>query len=68
MCVYACVCMHVGTYGGTLKHTYTHTHPLPTPARAGEPQITKNAKKLEQIKIIQFCLKIWDLCTFLHIL
>ena len=29
--------------------------------------ITKYAIKLEWIKIIQFCLKIWDLCTFLHL-
>ena len=29
--------------------------------------ITIHAIKLEWIKIIQFCLKIWDLCTFLHL-
>ena len=29
--------------------------------------ITKYAIKLEQIKIIHFCLKIWDLCMFLHL-
>ena len=30
-------------------------------------QITKYAIKLERIKIIQFCLKIWDCYTFLHL-
>ena len=40
--------------------------PTPTPTRARGPQITKNAIKLEQIEIILFCSKIWNLCTFLH--
>ena len=43
--------------------TSTSTH---TPTRASA-QIIKCLIKLEQIKIIQFCLKIWDLCTFLDL-
>ena len=56
MYILACTC------GGMLPDT---THPLPLPQSQGS-QITKNVIKLEQIEIIHFCLKIWDLCTFLH--
>ena len=32
----------------------------------GDHEITKNTITFERIKIIQFCLKIWDPCTLLH--
>ena len=59
---HVCICMNIEVCGGTPRHT--HTHP---PTRGGMAQITKYAIKLERIKIIQFCLKIWDFCTFLHL-
>ena len=61
MCVCMCACMwgHVGT---PPRHTHTPLHRQ----ELGSPQITKCATKLEGIEIIQFCLKIWDLYTFLH--
>ena len=43
--------------------TYPPTH-LPLIQSQGT-QICKNAIKLEWIKIIKFCLKIWKVCTFL---
>ena len=63
-----CLCIHVCPCGGMWGYLQTcHTHPIhPTPTRARGPQITKNAVKLELIQIIQFYLKIWNLCTFLH--
>ena len=57
-----CVCIHVGAcgaHGGTPKHA-TPSPPTPHPQELSGPQITKNAIKLEQIKIT-----IWDLCTFI---
>ena len=62
--VCACVCVwggHVGAPSDTPTPTHTYT------CKCWGPQITKNAIKLEQIEIIQFCLKIWNLCTFLHL-
>ena len=44
-------------------------HPPPTcpyPPGAEETQITRITITLERIKIIQFCLKIWDPWTLLH--
>ena len=49
------------------RHTHTHTHLHPHTHKSQWAQITKCLIKLEQIKIIQFCLKIWDLCTFLDL-
>ena len=43
----------------------TTTH-LPHPPRAEETQIRRIRITLEWIKIIQFCLKIWDPWTLLH--
>ena len=43
----------------------TPTH-LPHPPRAEETQIRRIRITLEQINIIQFCLKIWDPWTLLH--
>ena len=59
MCMCVCMCMHAC---GAPPYPPT---PCPSPELQGS-QISKNAIKLEQIKIIQFHLKIWDLCTFLH--
>ena len=41
-------------------------HPPAPPPRAEETQIRKITITLERIKIIQFCLKIWDPWTLLH--
>ena len=60
----------------TSEHSWTHidyswspqtppTH-LPHPPRAEETQIGRITITLEQIEIIQFCLKICDPWTFLH--
>ena len=62
--MHVCMCINVRACGGTPRYTHTHSH---TPTRARMAQITKYAIELEQIKIIQFCLKIWDFCTFLHL-
>ena len=63
MCICMCTCAWKRHDIGRLTHThYPHTH---TPTRARMAQITKYA--IEWIKITQFCLKIWDLCTFLHL-
>ena len=62
--MYVHVCVgggHVGAPSDTPTPTHTYT------CKCWGPQITKNAIKLEQIEIIQFCLKIWNLCTFLHL-
>ena len=52
-----CVCVHV--YTCIPPHTHTTNH-SPTCQTQGA-QITKNAINPEQIKIIQFCLKICKL-------
>ena len=55
-----CVCAHAW-----VPPTHIHPNPAPDPDPGG--QITKNAISLEQIKIIQFCLKIcklWRLPTY----
>ena len=41
-------------------------HPPAPPPRAEETQIRRITITLEWIKIIQFCLKIWDPWTFQH--
>ena len=48
MCMHACICVHVGAYGGTPRLTPPHTH------KSWGAQITKYAIKLEQIEIIRF--------------
>ena len=61
-CACVCVCMCMCVYECGVPHYPRYPSP---PAPMPEPwgaQIIKN----EQIKIIQFHLKIWDLCTFLH--
>ena len=66
--MHVCMCMNVGACGDIPRHTHTHSlPPTHTPTRAGMAQIIKYAIKLTQIKIIQFCLKIWELYTFLHL-
>ena len=58
MCVHTCV--------GVLppNPTPTPTHPPTHPG--GTPQISKNAIRLERIKIFQFRLKIWNLWRIPH--
>ena len=58
MYILACVCMCACMWG--TPHTPRY------PCQFQGAQISKNAIKLEHIEIIQFCLKIWDLYTFLH--
>ena len=66
--MHVCMCMNVGACGDIPRHTHTHSLPPTHPStRAGMAQIIKYAIKLTQIKIIQFCLKIWELYTFLHL-
>ena len=43
-----------------------HPHPPAPPPRAKETQIKRITITLEQIEIIQFCLKIWESWTLLH--
>ena len=71
MCMCVCVCVHVGTCEGHPQthlptHTHTHTHTFHQQEPFGL-QITKNVIKLKLNEIIQFHLKILDLCTFLHL-
>ena len=58
-CVRARACPHVR---GGCPHP---TPPLPTP-QGGAPQISKNAIRLERIKIFRFRLKIWNLWRIPH--
>ena len=67
MYIHACVCMCVCVYGTP------PTHPWPSPPQStqlpspgGHPGISKNSITLELIKIIQFCLKIWNLWRIPH--
>ena len=69
VCAHACtcVCVHARAHvrGGCLHPTPSPpTHP-PTPP-GGYPQISKNAIRLERIKIFRFCLKIWNLWRIPH--
>ena len=61
----ACMCMHVHMCGGTPQPPPTHIHPTPTPRDTGSPK-HQNSISLELIEIIQFCLKILYLWTFLN--
>ena len=59
VCARVCACVSVHVCGG-----YPHpTPPPPThpPPRGVLPQISKNAIRLERIKIFRFRLKIWNL-------
>ena len=73
MHVYGCMCecMQVCVHGS--MHVTPPTHPYPphpnTPThhpQDGTPRISQNWITLELIKIIQFCLKIWNLWRILH--
>ena len=59
-CIHVCVCMW-----GHPPCPKTPPPTCPTP-RATETQIRRITITLEQIAIIQFCLKIWDTWTLLH--
>ena len=58
MHVRMCACM------GHPIHPYQPTAPSnhPTHPKGGDPP-----KQLKQIKIFQFCLKIWNLCRLTHL-
>ena len=63
------VCAHVRACACTRAWGCPHpTPPPPThpPPRGGTPQISKNAIRLEQIKIFRFRLKIWNLWRIPH--
>ena len=64
VCVHACMCVCV--YGGTPMSLDTPNPHLSLPWGLEGAQISKNAITFEQIEIIQFHLKILDLCTFLQ--
>ena len=70
--VHACVCMcvHMHTCMGGAP-TQPHPPPPPPPThpptpQGGTPQSSKNAIRLERIKIFQFHLKIWNLWRIPH--
>ena len=68
VCACVCVCAraHAHVRGGCPHPTPPPpTHP-PTP-RGGTPQISKNAIRLERIKIFRFRLKIWNLWRIPHL-
>ena len=83
MCARACMCMRacarVHMNGGVPPPnptpTPTPTHPTPPPpppppthpAGGVPPQISKNAIRLERIKIFRFRLKIWNLWRIPHL-
>ena len=65
VCVSTCMCTCAWD---SLPHTHAHPHPNPPthhPTR-GDPRISKNLIILELIKIIWFCLKIWNLWRIPH--
>ena len=61
--MHACVCARMWGVP-PLNPTPTPTHPPTHPG--GTPQISKNAIRLERIKIFQFRLKIWNLWRIPH--
>ena len=66
VCARACVRVRMRTCMGgapTQPHPHPPTHP---PLRGGPPQISKNAIRLERIKIFRFRLKIWNLWRIPH--
>ena len=68
-CMHVCVHVHahapvhVRGWCPTQPHPHPPTHPSP---QGRYPQISKNAIRLERIKIFQFCLKIWNLWRIPH--
>ena len=66
-CAHACVCIHVRA---CMEHPHTNPHPPnpnpSTPPPRGTPWISKNSITLELIKMIQICLKIWNLSILPH--
>ena len=67
-CMRACACVHVHVHVcGGHPPTTPHPHPpTPPPLRATGSRKHQNSITLELIKIIQFCLKILYLWTFLN--
>ena len=60
MHVRACACVHARACAHVLGAPQTPPTHLPHPPGAEETQIARITITLERIKIIQFCLKIWD--------
>ena len=68
LCMYTCLCLHVHMCGQTSMAPNAPRYPPPTcslPRPAGSSK-QQNSISPELIKIIQFCLKIWDPWTLLH--
>ena len=68
-CVYACVCGHAcmcACVWGVPPPNPNPTHPPTLPPGGVPPQISKNAIRLERIKIFPFHLKIWNLWRIPH--
>ena len=65
------VCAHMHAHACMRVHVRTQPPPNPTPThppppRGVPPQISKNAIRLERIKIFRFRLKIWNLWRIPH--
>ena len=66
-CMYVRMRVRMHTYVGGAPTYPTPTHPPTHPPGWGvPPQISKNAIRLERIKIFRFCLKIWNLWRIPH--
>ena len=65
VCMCACMCMHVQVCGRHPQPPPIPIHPAPSRRAAGS-QKHQNSITLELIEIIQFCLKILYLWTFLN--
>ena len=63
-CVHVCACARAWGVPPPNPH-HPPTHP-PTPQGGVPPQISKNAIRLERIKIFRFRLKIWNLWRIPH--
>ena len=64
-CVRACACACARAWGVPPPNP-TPTHPPTHPPGGVPPQISKNAIRLERIKIFRFRLKIWNLWRIPH--
>ena len=68
VCVNVCVYMHEYVHKSGTDSTHPNLHPTThPPAMGGTPENSVNSISLEQIKINQFCLQIWNLCRLPHL-
>ena len=68
VCVNVCVHMHEYVHKSGTDSTHPNLHPTThPPATGGTPENSINSISLEQIKINQFCLQIWNLCRLPHL-